>query len=172
MSFLFFIGSANRGNSHGVGYPEGEEGLAGGWRHVDASWVRVLTLGRDNALEGLRKREVDVHVVFSAHHFQGLNGRHALWPLQRPNVAVATDAPQANHLRVSRIHNALDSLLNPRPSFSFSPLLAPFYRPSASSASHFKPPFFRRFPSHCPTRTYVFTRLVAAKLRDNDRSST
>lgn len=63
----------------------------------------MLTLGRNNTLEGLREREMHVHVVFSAHHLQGLDGRHPLRSLQRPNVAVATDAPQANHLRIQRV---------------------------------------------------------------------
>ena len=39
----------------GIGYSEGEEGLASGWRHVDAARIRVLALGRDDALEGLRE---------------------------------------------------------------------------------------------------------------------
>jgi len=51
-----------------VGYPEGEEGLSGGRRHVNASWIRVLTFGRDDAFERLREREVNVHVVLPAHH--------------------------------------------------------------------------------------------------------
>lgn len=86
-----------------ISYPEGEECLAGRRWNVDASWIRVLTLGRNDTLEGLRKREMHVHVIFSAHHFQGLDGRHPLRSLQRPNVTVATDAPQANHLRIQRI---------------------------------------------------------------------
>jgi len=91
------------GNLPRISYPEGEERLAGRWWDVDASWIRVLTLGRNDTLEGLREREVHVHVIFSAHHLQGLDGRHPFRSLQRPNVAVATDAPQANHLRVQRI---------------------------------------------------------------------
>lgn len=86
-----------------VGYPKGEEGLAGGRWNVDASRIRVLAFGRDDALEGLGEREMYVHVILSTHHFEGLYGWHSLWPFQRPNVAAATNALQANHLCIRRI---------------------------------------------------------------------
>lgn len=141
--FLFFP-IVNRRNLHGVGYPEGEERLAGGRWHVDAPWVRVLAFGRDNSLEGLRKREVDIHVVFSAHHFQGLDGWHAVWSLQWPNVAVATDALQANHLYTFQEYTCTYSPLNPRPSFFFFPLFPTLPSLFSRTVSFFKPLFFRR----------------------------
>lgn len=86
-----------------VGYPKGEKGLACGRWNVDASRVGVLAFGRDDALEGLGEREMYVHVILSTHHFEGLYGWHSLWPFQRPNVAAATNALQANHLYIQPI---------------------------------------------------------------------
>lgn len=83
-----------------ISYPEGKERLSGGRWNIDATWIRVLTFRRDDTFKGLREREMDIHMIFSAHHLQRLDGRHTLWPLQRPNVAVATDVLQANHLRI------------------------------------------------------------------------
>lgn len=126
------------GNLPRISYPEGEERLSGRRWDIDASRIRVLTLGRNDTLEGLREREVHVHVIFSAHHLQGLDGRHPFRPLQRPNVAVATDAPQANHLRVQRIIIRL----------SFEPFSFFFY-----SSLMLYSLLLLRFPTHCPTRT-------------------
>jgi len=91
-----------------VRYAEREERLAGGRRHVHAPRVRVLALGRHDALERLRELQVHVHVVLAAHHLQRLDRRHAVRPFQRPDVAgtaAAAAAAADAHRRLHQLQN-------------------------------------------------------------------
>lgn len=73
-----------------VRYPEGKERLSRRGRDVHAPRIAVLTFRRHDALKRMGEGQVHVHVVFAAHHLQGLDRRHSFRPIQRPYVPCST----------------------------------------------------------------------------------
>lgn len=51
--------------------------------------VLCLTLRADDALERIGERHVHVHVIFSAHYLQRIDARHAVGPVERPQLVAA-----------------------------------------------------------------------------------